>query len=823
MCTIIIDPASVLGTSSSSGNIPLNLTVSGSATDCRNVVVIANGAGPLTSEVDADTGRWSVTFTHGTHFNDEIRCGEPLKVEAFCQNNQDCKDGFDVAALPCRPDKQPECPTVTVSAGTPGPCVDGTRTVTLSVDFGDGPAVAWAWDFGDGSGSGLQFPGQSQDIQHAYPADSENDLQYTATLQVGALGCTGDSATIPIPHCPAEPECPSVSVSAGTPGECVGGMRAIELTVSFSGEPQSSWSWDFGDGQSSGLFFPGDSLTIVHEYPADPLDSSAYTATVELGTIGCTGDSVSFEVPPCPTEPCPDEIEIVVARMVAGGRFQTVDPETAACLAPGTYRIRITAPDAEGYEYVFSVDGVHAQIGDSDSFETTLDEGNEITVSYTASIGDCPPASGAVTLAACTECPVRMALSIERIDPEGSTESVNPGETECLPPGRYRITVIEPTGAQYDYSWSLDRNGNGQAEVQSGELNRSFLYSLAESETITITATADAPGCVAISAAVTLEACICPDNLVMTVVDSNGVPVDADACVVPGTYTFAVSGEGVDADHTEWMRDGMAIGNGTVRTAGVTASSVSCAEVQAGTTMSATVSRADCNPITLSRTLDVCDRFVFRSCCELLSLLVLIVFGLLTIAVAIQSCPQVLVAPAAIAVAVTITPWVIGALSVMLLGLLSLWFFTCRPTRCGKLLPMIWQALLIAGIVFIYFGSCPACGGLMLLFGAFLLLIGAGLLIYWIMTCDPTRCQVIWELLRLGLASTIVGLVEAVITVIPLFLGAAMCISPFAFLFLWAINTFLDSLLPLLPVACGFNPIAGSTVATRVRRLMLPR
>lgn len=823
MCTVTINPGSVNGLPSSSGNIPLSLTVAGTATDCRGVLVIANGAGPLPADLNEDTGQWSVTFTQGVHYDDQILCGNALKIQAFCEEEEDCKDEFNTQSLPCRPDGQPECPTVNVTANAPGPCIDGTRNVTLSVAFSNGPDVTWAWEFGDGTGSGLQFPGQPQDVQHAYPADPEDDLQYTVVLQVGALGCTGDSVTITIPRCAEEPDCPIASVSATPSDNCVGSTRTVALTVAFSGGPETAWSWDFGDGENSGLLFPGDSLTIEHEYPADPTNSTTYTANLELGALGCAGDSVTFTVAPCSRPACPTEIETMVARVVAGGGVQAVDVDGLACLEPGTYRIRIIAPDDDGFQYGFSIDDELVQFGVQDSLDVSLGDGMEVTLSYTASIDGCPPASGAVTLSACTDCPEQMALSAERFMPEGGTQVVNVEGNECLQPGRYRITVVEPIGAQYDYSWSVDTQGDGlAAQVQSGESGASLIYSLAESEIITITATADAPGCAAISAAVTLEACICPDDVVMTVIDASGSPVDTTACVAPGTYTFTVAGDGVDADNTDWTRNGAGIGNGTVRTAAVTAPAVFCAEVPAGTTMTATVSRADCDPVTVAQTLNVCSRFVFRTCCQIQSLLILVVFGLLIVAVALLACPQVLVAPAAIAIAVAVTPWAVGILAVILIGLLFLWFFTCPPTWCGEVLPLIWQGSFIAGIVFIYFGSCPACGILMLLFGVFLLLVAAGLLMYWIMSCNPTRCQVVWELLRLGLASTIVGLANSVIAVVPLFFGLAMCISPFAIIFLWVINAFLDLLLVILPVVCGFNPIAGGAVAN-VRRIILPR
>ena len=75
------------------------------------------------------------------------------------------------------------------------------------------------------------------------------------------------------------------------------------------------------------------------------------------------------------------------------------------------------------------------------------------------------------------------------------------------------------------------------------------------------------------------------------------------------------------------------------------------------------------------------------------------------------------------------------------------WFVICPPNWCRDILPKLWQGALIAGITFIYFGSCPLCLatpiGSLLPWGVGLLLLGAGLLLLWILTCRPTQCETV--------------------------------------------------------------------------------
>jgi hypothetical protein len=140
------------------------------------------------------------------------------------------------------------------------------------------------------------------------------------------------------------------------------------------------------------------------------------------------------------------------------------------------------------------------------------------------------------------------------------------------------------------------------------------------------------------------------------------------------------------------------------------------------------------------------------------------------------------------------------------------WFVICPPDWCRDILPKLWQAAFIAGITFIYFGSCPLCAvtpiGALLFWGILLLLVGAGLLLAWILGCRPGQCETAWRLIELGLVNTVIGGIESVLGLLPAAFGLATCVSPLAVVFLWLVTAFLDALVLFLPLFCGFNPIA---------------
>lgn len=237
--------------------------------------------------------------------------------------------------------------------------------------------------------------------------------------------------------------------------------------------------------------------------------------------------------------------------------------------------------------------------------------------------------------------------------------------------------------------------------------------------------------------------------------------------------------------------------------------SACCSDGVPVTTVSLTVTTPGCDPQTVAVSLRPCAEFVFNTCCQIFGTLVLLLFGLTVVAAALALCPQVLIVPPAVAFFVAFGLLIFLALLFLLIIVVLVWFVICPPNWCRDILPKLWQGALIAGITFIYFGSCPLCLatpiGSLLPWGVGLLLLGAGLLLLWILTCRPTQCETVWRLVELGVVNTVIGVLEMIL--------AGACTPLIAEIFLWLVTLFLDVLVFLLPQFCGFNPIAPAAFA----------
>ena len=155
------------------------------------------------------------------------------------------------------------------------------------------------------------------------------------------------------------------------------------------------------------------------------------------------------------------------------------------------------------------------------------------------------------------------------------------------------------------------------------------------------------------------------------------------------------------------------------------------------------------------------------------------------------------------------------------------WFVLCPPDWCRDVLPKLWQGALMAGIIFIYFGSCPLCQvtpiGSLLAWGVVLLLVGAGLLLWWVLSCRPSQCETVWRLLELGVVNTIIGGIETAIACCRWRSASPPASRLLAGIFLWLVNAFLDFLVFLLPRFCGFNPVAPAAFGPFRRPPLRPR
>ncbi|HNQ28784.1 MAG TPA: PKD domain-containing protein [Methanolinea sp.] len=149
----------------------------------------------------------------------------------------------------------------------------------LTVQFHDtslGNPTTWQWQFGDGGISPLQSP------SHTY----QNPGNYTVTLTASTSG--GTSTTTKVDYIQVLQHYPVADFSAEPT------LGAIPLAVNFTdlstGTP-TSWSWDFGDGNTSNDQNPAHTyesagiytvnLTVSNGYGSDSIEKEEYISTGE--------------------------------------------------------------------------------------------------------------------------------------------------------------------------------------------------------------------------------------------------------------------------------------------------------------------------------------------------------------------------------------------------------------------------------------------------------------------------------------------------------------------------------------------------------------
>ena len=154
----------------------------------------------------------------------------------------------------------------------------------LTVDFtdastdADGSIVSWSWDFGDSNSSTAQNP------THTYGAAGTYTVALTVTDDGGSSNTTSQSVTV------TEPGANSPPVAAFT--FTTNGLTADFTDTSTDSDGSVvSWSWDFGDGNTSTDQNPS------HTYGAAGTFTASLTATDNEGATGSTSQSVTVSDP----------------------------------------------------------------------------------------------------------------------------------------------------------------------------------------------------------------------------------------------------------------------------------------------------------------------------------------------------------------------------------------------------------------------------------------------------------------------------------------------------------------------------------------------
>jgi len=206
---------------------------------------IING-GSTISYTYRQSGQFDVTLT----ITDVNNCTSSLLKPLYIQANGPVA-GFTV-------------PATGICAFTPVVFTDA------SVPDGSNPIVQWRWKYGDGTSDTLTAP----PYEHTYNRAG----QYNVTLVVtDGMGCT-DSITKPRSVLISKP---SPLFSTPDTLSCVNGpVHFVNQTASNT---PTSYTWDFGDGQTSSALNP------IHNYTIEGTFTIKLTATDRYGCI----DSIS--------------------------------------------------------------------------------------------------------------------------------------------------------------------------------------------------------------------------------------------------------------------------------------------------------------------------------------------------------------------------------------------------------------------------------------------------------------------------------------------------------------------------------------------------
>ena len=230
----------------------------------------------------------------------------------------------------------PSAGTVAIAASD-APTADFTFTPTnpalgdpvnfTDTSADDGTITAWHWSFGDGAESGDQNP------THSYANGGDFTVTLTVTDNDGLTGSISKTVSVSGPAAAF-----TFSPVAPTTQDPV---QFTDLSTVPSGTTIASWTWNFGDGKTSGDQNP------VHTF-AEP---GTYDVTLRIETSGGTTVSTTHQV------------VVRNAPPTADFTFTPADPDAGD---PVTFNASGSSdPDGQIilYEWDFESDGVYDVVG----------------------------------------------------------------------------------------------------------------------------------------------------------------------------------------------------------------------------------------------------------------------------------------------------------------------------------------------------------------------------------------------------------------------------------------------------------------------------
>ncbi|NOU16482.1 MAG: PKD domain-containing protein [Bacteroidales bacterium] len=292
--------------------------------------------------------------------------------------------------------------------------------------------ASWKWDFKDGSISTVQNP------THTFAAGGAYTVKLVITSTGGAKDSLEKSVTV-------KPK-PITGFTATT--ACQGTSTTITNTTDANGLTIDSWSWDFGDGQSS---------TIQQPSPHGYLNTGDYLVKLKaISSNGCT-DSISKNV------------------AVASYPIAAITANAPLSFCKGD-SVTLSVPYNNKFIYTWKVDGTNLTNSDSSKYIAKL-TGNYV-VEVVNSIGNCTTLSSQVNIIA-QNAPVvplitangslqfcqdeSVTLSATNVDGytyqwnlNGGAVGENSNQYIAKDKGKYSLTVANSNGCSVNSTNSLD-------------------------------------------------------------------------------------------------------------------------------------------------------------------------------------------------------------------------------------------------------------------------------------------------------------------------------------------------------------------------------
>jgi hypothetical protein len=549
------------------------------------------------------------------------------------------------------------------------------------------------------------------------------------------------------PDCPVQSQadgatincdnCPQVNMTI-TPGECANGLRNVHILAEVVSTGNAVYTWYFGTDEDNqpgednqfGGWLPAPNANGISVVETNHLyalfGDEPQTVTVRIETSSGPGSECitnqSFVLEPC-------TCNLTVSLEITDAENNR--PPDGDCLSPGMYKVKIANPPASGAVYMWFVNGVQDTSQSGPVYNVPLAAGEEKSVGVVMTRGGCSALDN-VDLTGCLDCQdFRTGLRIF------TERRVDVTDQDCLETGSY-IAVASPSGQGYAYNWFV----NGvQDTTQTGHLY-SFTISAGEEKKILVQVSqGDCRG----ERERVVHGCEdCSDFAAdLQVWNASRRNVTDEDCLPAGEYTVQANSPTDPGASLEWrVNNEVLVG-------------------ETGSSIQVTVSEDNSPIVTLKATQGNCEDIhtvALTTCppprdndgfipCILFKLLALVGLGFAIVGAILLACPLV-AQPIPVQIAMGIGGvLLVAGVALLALGLL-LWWLICRPDRC-EWITLLWQALILLGLILVYAGFCPACSWMSL--GAIFLFLGILGLLYWRRNCNPTVCKVLAELITLFL------------------------------------------------------------------------